>query len=460
MLVPALLFAAMMLALPDAADAQTAGASRSSSAVDYLIDGERPRLLLPQRRLRLLRRERERETVRWVQFQTYMAGGAEMPEKGFAGALYYIISGSQEHGRDAIAWALGQGADTRQVALVYDWCHPLLTPSQAARLEARLKAAIEKTASATDVPTVRARLMAAIALSGRVRPLAEQTIRDVVEGWWKSQVLEPIGAQRVPFQLSDHYPLMEIFHVVRDNLDIDLREPAAKFFTTLPVFHLLSHYPAPYPAPENDYRIPLMAAHDQPDLRDAVFSRAAALAMVAFDTNSTEMQFLQGWLINDRFILRSPYGIPYEFLWANPYQPGLSYHYLPNVFYDPPTGRLIVRSTWEDHAVWLYQAPGRMQMFRDGEIVNLKQESLREPIFMGNTVLLPANLSAQFRIKTETPGYYYVFGLKPNTRYELEVDDEEMVEYESDVGGVLELRFPEGRVAAALLRPREPRAAR
>ena len=35
--------------------------------------------------------------------------------------------------------------------------------------------------------------------------------------------------------------------------------------------------------------------------------------MVSFDTNSQEMQFLQGWLMHDRFLLRSTLGIPYEF---------------------------------------------------------------------------------------------------------------------------------------------------
>jgi hypothetical protein len=112
------------------------------------------------------------------------------------------------------------------------------------------------------------------------------------------------------------------------------------------------------------------------------------------------MQFLQGWLINDKYVMRSPFGITYEFLWANPYQPGLSYHYLPNIFYDPPTGRLIIRSSWEDNAVWLYQRPGLMQMFRDGQIVNVKQDSITEPIIMGNTVLLPANLSSRFMVET------------------------------------------------------------
>jgi hypothetical protein len=442
---------ASALLLPAAAQAQTT----STSATDYLVDKEHPRLLLPARRLRLLQRERDRQTARWVQFQTYMAGGADMPEKGFAYALYSAIGGSQQQGRDAISWALSaEATDLRQLALVYDWCHALLSPAQRTRLETKLKTAMEKTAQSKDVSTVRSRLMAAIALSGHVRPFAEQTIQSIADGWWKAEILSKIAEHKVPFELQEHYALFELLHVLRDSLDIDLRESSAKFFTSLPIFHLLSHYPAPFPAPENEYRIPLMASHDQPDLREAVRSRAAALAMIAYDTNAQETQFLQGWVMHDSYLLRSPFGITYEFLWANPYQPGLSYHYLPNIFYDPPTGRLIIRSSWEDSALWLYLTPGKMQMFKEGQVVNLQQQALAEPIVIGNTVVLPANLSARFSVSTEEPSHYYVIGLKPKTTYELEVDDEEMTEYESDIGGVLELKFPAKRRAAALMRER------
>jgi hypothetical protein len=192
-----------------------------------------------------------------------------------------------------------------------------------------------------------------------------------------------------------------------------------------------------------------MKAHGEPDLREAARTRAAALAMVAYDNNSQEMQFLQGWLIQDRFLLRSPYGIPYEFLWANPYQPGLSFHYLPNVFHDPATGRLIIRSSWEDDAVWYFQAAGVMQLFRNGEIANLKQEVIQEPMNMGNTTLLPARLAAQFQVASPEDGVsrYYIVGLEPDTWYDVEVEDEEIRDVQADRGGVAELVFPPRRLA-------------
>src|ERR1035438_1100506 len=70
-----------------------------------VVSTEHPRLLLRPARLRLLRRERDRTSARWQQFQLFLAGHAAMPETGFAKALYYQVAGDAEAGREAIAWA-------------------------------------------------------------------------------------------------------------------------------------------------------------------------------------------------------------------------------------------------------------------------------------------------------------------------------------------------------------------
>jgi hypothetical protein len=417
---------------------------------DYRTDLPHPRLLLPQRRVSLLRKESQRQSLRWVQFHTLVGGKVTFPEPGFALALYHVAADSDTHGKQAVDWALGPGSDLRQLALVYDWCQRVLGPS-APNLAAKIRAALDKSAQATDVATVRSRVLAAFAISGDHPEVAVAVIKSVVERWWKQRVLEALQQGRLPFAPGEHAALFELLHVLRDNLDIDLRETSAKFFTTLPIYHILAHYPAPFPAAENDYRIPLMAAHGEPDLRQAALARAAGLSMVAYDNNSQEMQFVQGWLIQDRYLLRGTFGIPYEFLWANPYQPGLSFHYLPNIYHDPVTGRLIIRSTWEDDAVWYYQAGGVTQMFQGGEITNIRPGAISEPVVMGNTVLMPAALSSKFAIQTDEPTTYYFIGLKPNTRYEMEVDDEETRELKSDLGGVLPVRFPQKRTAGVRL---------
>src|ERR1700752_4709298 len=61
-----------------------------------VVSTNHPRLLLPPARLRLLRRERERTSLRWQQFHLFLAGHAAMPENGFAKALYYQVAGDAE----------------------------------------------------------------------------------------------------------------------------------------------------------------------------------------------------------------------------------------------------------------------------------------------------------------------------------------------------------------------------
>ncbi|MBM3739616.1 MAG: hypothetical protein FJW39_27935 [Acidobacteria bacterium] len=432
--------AALGLAVLVAAPAQT----------DYKTDLPHPRLLLPQRRARLVKRERERESMRWIAFQTLAMGKITWPEPGFALSLYHVATENPEPGRQAIQWALGPGSDLRQLAIVFDWCHSLLSPEERKRLAAKIQQLLEKPGAA-GIASMRARVMAAVAVSGEIPDAGARHIRPVVDEWWKKQIAPKILAGGNPVDLKDHMPLFELFHVLRDNFDIDLREDAAKYFTTIPAFHILAHYPAPYPAAENEYRIPLMKLHGEPDTRESVRSRTAGLMMVAYDNNAQEVQFVQGWLMQDRFLMKSSYGIPYEYLWANPYQPGLSFHYLPNVFHDPSSGRLLIRSTWEDDAVWFYQAEGVMQMFKDGQIVNLG--ALKEAVVMGNTTLLPAALASQFQVGgADVASRYYVIGLEAAKRYDLEVEDEGIREVLTDRGGVAEIVFPPKRTAVVRMK--------
>src|SRR5579862_5842009 len=90
---------------------------------DLRVYTEHPRLFLRPQRLRLLQREKQRDSQRWRQFSLLMAGHAPMPEPGFAGALDYRAGGEAEGGKQAVAWARSPAAtDLRQLALVFDWC--------------------------------------------------------------------------------------------------------------------------------------------------------------------------------------------------------------------------------------------------------------------------------------------------------------------------------------------------
>src|SRR5215831_12021524 len=104
---------------------------------------EHPRLFLRPQRLRLLKRERERKSARWVQFETLVAGGAPMPERGFAWGLYSMISGNDALAREAILLGMNGDLDLRQQALVFDWFEHLMSEDQRKSFAARIKKGID-----------------------------------------------------------------------------------------------------------------------------------------------------------------------------------------------------------------------------------------------------------------------------------------------------------------------------
>src|ERR1035437_4469908 len=143
---------------------------------------EHPRLFLRPQRIRLLKRERERASPRWQQFETLVVGGAPLPERGFAWALYSQVTGNPNFGRKAIEWALTPAADVRQQALVFDWCQDLLTEPQRRDLTARLATGIVDTAD-TAIPAVRSRTLAAIALYDHAPQAPQRALDATVHQW-------------------------------------------------------------------------------------------------------------------------------------------------------------------------------------------------------------------------------------------------------------------------------------
>jgi hypothetical protein len=415
-------------------------------AEEYRVYTEHPRLLLGPQRLRLLKRERERQSMRWRQFEALIQGSAQIPEPGFALSLYSIIAGDAAAAKRAVDWALGPGNDLRQMAFVYDWCQDRMTPPQLGALRAKIQKGIAQPPAAQTIPVFRDRALAGIAIADENSHPEEGVLRPVVEQWFQGRYAPGLLDGREVISPPDAYALIEMFHAIRDNLNIDLRESAPAFFKTFPEYLVLANYPAPYQAPENEYRIPVYTSAGQPDMNLAALTRAAGLSMVAFDNNATETQFLQGWLIQDRFLMRGVYGAPYEFLWANPYQPGLSYFHLPLGFHDPHSGALFIRSSWEDDAVWFGLFRGEAQLFEDGKITVLtgKGPVSARPIQVGATNVLAGRSPMKFRIGSEL---LFIVGLKQHQHYLIEVDDEELREEETDSAGTLELHFPAERNA-------------
>ncbi len=240
--------------------------------------------------------------------------------------------------------------------------------------------------------------------------------------------------------------LMELLHAIRDNTNVDFRESYGAFFKDFPIDHLLSYYPAAWPAPENDYYIGATRKPGDPDLRAAALSRAADLAMVAYDVNAPEMLVLQGWLMHDKFMLRGALGVPYEFLWANPYEPGLSYYHVPLIYYNADFGRLFIRSSWDENALWFGYFDGVMQLFNNGNVTTMNPQLVSAPLSLGEAAVCLAHTARRFEVKLEEEDAVFVVGLKPHGRYQLEVDDEEMFEMAADQGGIVALTdVPRGK---------------
>jgi hypothetical protein len=398
-----------------------------------------PRLLLTAARLRLLTRERQRASPRWQQLETLITGGAAMPEPAFAQALYYRIAGDKAAGRQAIEWALGAGDDLRQLALVFDWCQDLLTESQNRDLAARIQKRMADTAADDSVAATRSRVLAAIALFDHVPGVPQRELERVVRQWWLGKLVPALKQGRNAIARDDAYALFELLHALRDNTILDLRESVPQFFKDFPVEHLISYYPATYQGPDADYYIGAEPQIGEPDLRLAALSRVAELAMVAYDPNSPDTQVLQGFLMHDHYMLRGPFGAPYEFLWANPYQPGLSYYLVPLIYHNPDFGTLFVRSTWEDTATWFGRFAGVMQLFQDGSLAPVNLQHTPVAISLKEAIVWFAPAGDRISVKLDEEQAVYIVGLEPHRTYQVEVDDEEMLEAEADSGGIVEL---------------------
>jgi hypothetical protein len=414
----------------------------------FKVYSESPRLLLRPQRLKLLRRERERRSLRWDQFETLWTGHAQFPELGWVQALRFQIADDREAGTRAVAWAVGpadvqRSEDVRQMALIADWCEPLITGDDKNQLSAKLLRVVNDPRPVKTLADARAKVFAAVALTEGQPAAGQKALEAVFEGFWNGTFIASLREAKTSVPNADAYAMLEILHVVRDNLNFDLRDTFPAWFKQYPLLHLMAHYPAPWPGSENEFRIPAdeTIANAGPDVRKAALSRAAELAMVAYDANAPSSQLLQGWVTNDRFLLRGAFGISYEFLWANPYQPGLSYYHVPLALHDEIGGQLFVRSSWEDDAEWVGFFGGELQLFKDGGVTRVDPKAAREPLDLDVAVVFFARESKQFLVPgstaKEADAAVFMVGLDPRRSYHVEVDGEEMIEETADPGGII-----------------------
>ena len=298
-------FAALLLALTAAFNAFAAE-----------IPDHSPQLLLNSQRLRRLKRDRERQTQRWVNFENRVNSQPNSPERGFELALYYAITGEPGRGKEAVQWVLAHACERRQVALVLDWAASLVSGGERARLAAQNCPA----QSPENPASLRDAVFLKIAAGEDIAKLVEDSRKPL------TTFLVDGGFQ----DAAELYAASEYMMAVRSAQNVDVREDDSTFFLQLPTEFLLALKPGQLDNPGWMIHI-------------------AALALVALDPNLESSQFLQGWAIAERQMAREGPGVAYELLWADPYLPGIGYQNMNRWAYDPK-GHLFARMDWEPNS--------------------------------------------------------------------------------------------------------------
>lgn len=308
-----------------------------------------PRLLLNAQRLKRLKRDQDRQTVRWMSFANRVQSVPDSSERGFELALYYAVTSEEARGREAVAWARAHPCEKRQVALVKDWCSRLIDPSSPLP---SCPASTERSPAA-----LRDELFSSVTADKDTEPEVEKD---------KSTLIKFLRSGDFS-DASQVYAAIEYFSVARSVEKVDLREDDPKFFSTLPIELLLS-------LKTSEVEHPNWMTH------------ITALALVSLDPNLDSSQFLQGWALENQQTVHDGVGLAYEFLWANPYLPGVGYQNLDSWLYDGSRGLLVGRTNWSSTACWIRISPGRIQ--EEGCPDDWKSKSLT----LGRLSLIPMHL--------------------------------------------------------------------
>lgn len=300
--------------------------------------------LTPQR-LHRLRLEKERQTIRWADFDNRVQTVPDSPERGFELALYYAVTRDEQRGREAVAWGTAHPDNTRQRAIIANWCADLLSDEERKQWAG---------ASAQDDPA-----------NGR----------------------------------SD---------------GISPNERAALL--------LLSPTPA-------EFEHPSWQAH------------VRALALVAENPNLPNTQFLQSWVLQSDQMIREGPGVGYEFFWADPYLPGVSYQNMDPWIYT--NARLFARTDWTVHACWIGISAAGIK--NEG----CPQDWRSKPVNFGRLKLVPMQERCMDVAPSRNDAAIVLWGLQPGEKMMYRYQKKQLI-IQADAAGLLRLPTNvEGKVCVA-----------
>jgi hypothetical protein len=433
-------------------------------AEEYRVYTEHPRLWLDARRLRLLRREQDRKSIRWQHLQALREAGEAFPEEPLVLALEYQVTGSEDSARRAAAWALERSgraetpdpAELRLLAIVFDWCYAVISEQDRRTLAQRMARGVAAAAGQPGWPAFAGRVLAGIALADDWEE-SEAALTNAFEEAWRKKLLPDLERGRGLETPADRVALLEFCHASRDNLNLDPWDQARRFFRQFPVYLLLQYYPRPVSVEGQRFHQPSAPLGQKLDpVRQGELGRLAELLTSAYETNSVETQFLQGWLTHDTYRLQRPSGAPYEFLWMNPYQPGLSYYSAPLVLHDEVGGTLLARSSWDDDAAWIGYFGGELQLFADGERIRLGPSGKPEPVVFPDAAVVWVSGDAAFQVRMGERPDLYLVGLQPDRTYWVKAGEGDFLPKTAGRGGILTLYAEPGATTSFELRTTEP----
>ena len=256
------------------------------------------------------------------------------------------VTGDEDKGREAVAWAKAHPCERRQVALIRDWCADLFRQESP-----NLTCDGGKGSSLSDL---RDQLFWNAALGEDTEAEVEHDKKILVD---KLRTGDFDDAREL-------YAAIEYLSAAKTVERTDLREEDPHFFSSFPIELLLNLKPKQV---------------EHPDWRTHI----AALALVSIDPNLDSSQYLQAWAIEDRQTLHEGEGVAYEFLWADPYLPGVGYQNLDPWLYDPDRGMLVGRTNWSASACSIRITPGKVE----GELCPSDWEE--KPLTLGHLTLIP-----------------------------------------------------------------------
>lgn len=422
---------------------------------DFRVYRDHPRLFLEPDRLARLRKEVDRESLRWQSLRDLVDSGIPFPEQPLVDALRYQVEGIGDAGSRAAAWSVrlaSQGistaAELRQAALVYDWCRDRFDAGARESARDAIAGAIGELLpqAGLEVGLVRGAILASIALAGDWDG-SEPALAELLNAHWDREVRPALESGGLTDDGAALVAVLETSLAVRHNLEIDLLRPATEALAALVRTRLLSYYPADVRTAEGTARRPSHFGPDEQAARiQAPLYRLAEMLLVAYESNLQEFQFVQGWIRDDSYRLQSPMFAPYEFLWINPYLPGLTAQSAPLLAYDPVRGRLYGRQSWDRPTTWIGFAGGRLEILDGGSLSATDSLTGLPPIYFPEAVLVPIESPGRVFLKWEPPGqeppenaWIYLMGLKPFETYGLKVGRREPRVVEAGAGGFIVL---------------------